>query len=667
MKVANALAGASAYAADENPSNKPAGNSETNAPNFKQPRTLAELLALPPDRLEKVDVALINLLCADGLRGSEDLDIDYFTRTLEGWAAHVESETKRNFHLFQEHPEKFRNSLAYFRMAMLATVLVQDLRIRYNPEREKQLENGHILRREDEKTFFADSKDVFIHGLLTGKHYGTCASLPFLYVAVGRRLGYPVTLATTATHFYVRYEEGNGKHLNVEATEHRAFLAPSDDEYKNPWELRLSDDEVKGMVYLQPMSNKEILGHSLLTRSAVLRSMKQYDKQAETWATAARYLPETPTWKEIIHDMQIIAKNEGEQERREALWNRVAQLYVPRGAGYAYFQDKKVRLHVLMNHSADTVAVEKAIKDFEKELGEYTKPFIEDGAGQVITLQAESQPQLVLRYIAASGKQVKIPADYLPPFERRMIPPELSQRVADKRLEDEESILSEFWAFYDEQAQARHRAMQQATRQRALQTGPVLIARERVPREYWDSIPSQLQFRLSGLKDDQNIVNEMWAYRREEAAREQEEQQRARMTARGQAMRTLRQHGISPPQNFGAPKPAVPSVPQLPGAAQIPIPEMYREWITPEIAKRLSPGDIWLLQQNERNLQAMQRGKELRQQMSGTSHSVPLNFQLVPGSVLPGEPGALPPAVQKSLLTPQSPVQDNAQNTKGRP
>ncbi len=76
-------------------------------------------------------------------------------------------------------------------MAMLATVLVQDLRIQYNPEREKQLENGHILRREDEKTFFADSKDVFIHGLLTGKHYGTCASLPFLYVAIGRRLGYP--------------------------------------------------------------------------------------------------------------------------------------------------------------------------------------------------------------------------------------------------------------------------------------------------------------------------------------------------------------------------------------------------------------------------------------------------------------------------------------------
>jgi hypothetical protein len=340
---------ASAKAADEKSSERPAPKSEDKAETFKQPHTLAELLALPPDQLEKVDIALINLLCAEGLRGSEELDLDYFTRTLDGWAAHVGSETKRNYQLFEEHPEKFRNSLAHFRMAMLATVLVQDLRIQYHPEREKQLENGHILRREGERTFFADSKDVFIHGLLTGKHYGTCASLPFLYVAIGRRLGYPVTLATTATHFYVRYEEGNGKHLNVEATEHRAFLTPSDDEYKNPWELRLGDEEVKGMVYLQPMSNKEILGHSLLTRSAVLRSMKQYDKQAEIWATAARYLPNTPLWKEIIHDMQQVAKNEGEQERREALWNRVAQLHVPHGAGYAYFQDKRVRLEWPLN------------------------------------------------------------------------------------------------------------------------------------------------------------------------------------------------------------------------------------------------------------------------------------------------------------------------------
>jgi hypothetical protein len=640
------LAGASAAPVDQKASDKPAAKAEdkNKAENFKQPRTLAELLALPPDQLEKVDIALINLLCAEGLRGSENLDVDYFTRTLDGWAAHVESETKRNQHLFDEHPEKFKNSLAYFRMAMLATVLVQDLRIQYNPEREKQLENGHILRSDkDEKAFFADSKDVFIHGLLGGKHYGTCASLPFLYVAIGRRLSYPVTLATTATHFYVRYEEGNGKHLNVEATEHRAFLTPSDDKYKNPWELRLSDDEVKGMVYLQPMSNKEILGHSLLTRSAVLRSMKQYEKQAETWATAARYLPDTPTWKEIIHDMQIIAKNEGEQERREALWNRVAQLYVPRGAGYAYFQDKKVRLHVLMNHSADTVAAEKAIKDFEKELGEYTKPFVEDGAGQVITLQSEPQPQLVLRYTDESGKQIKIPADYLPPFERRMIPPEVSQRVADKKLEDEESILAEFWAFYDEQTQVRHRAAQNAARQRALQNGTggqIHIPREQVPLDYWEGIPSGLETRLKGLNDPEKIVAEINAYYVQDY---------------------VRKHGRPPPDETVARQLAAsPAYENLPPHIRN---EMARD---PAFGyKKLNPPNDdegrrrWLEEQNAASM------REYLQRVNPPQSRI----RIVPSLLLNGnQPLPLqPPNVNNSRLTPQPLVQDNPQSTKGRP
>jgi hypothetical protein len=142
------LAGVTPALADEKAADKPSQQSSPTAKPeaFQQPKTLAELLALSPEQLEKVDVALINLLCASGLRGAEDLDVEHLARTLNGWAAHVESETKRNQHLFDEHPERFKSSLPYFRMAMLATVLVQDLRIQYNPAREKQLENGHALR-----------------------------------------------------------------------------------------------------------------------------------------------------------------------------------------------------------------------------------------------------------------------------------------------------------------------------------------------------------------------------------------------------------------------------------------------------------------------------------------------------------------------------------------
>jgi hypothetical protein len=566
------------------------------------------------------------------------LDVDYFTRTLNGWAAHVQSETKRNQHLFDEHPEKFKNSLAYFRMAMLATVLVQDLRIQYNPEREKQLENGHILRStDDEKTFFADSKDVFVHGLLGGKHYGTCASLPFLYVAIGRRLGYPVTLATTKTHRYVRYEEGNGKHLNVEATEHRAFLTPSDDDYKNPWEMHLSDEEVKGMVYLQPMSNKEILGHSLLTRSAVLRSMKQYDKQAETWATAARYLPDTPQWKGIIHDMQIIAKNEGEQERREALWNRVAQLHVPHGAGYAYFQDKKVRLHLQMNYSTDTVAIEKAIKNFEDQLREYVRPFVEEAGGQAINLRAEPQQQLVLRYTTPSGKELKIPADYLPPFANRIIPPELSQRVADKKLDDDESILAEFWTFHDERMQVAHAAKKKTIQRQAIQNGTggqIDIAREKVPLDYWEGIPPELDQRLQGINDPQKIAAEINAY---------------------YVQTYTRQHGQPPPdETIAKQMAAMPYNDNLPPHIRN---VMARD---PAFGyKKLNPPD---------DAEARKRWLEEESAASMREYLQRVNPPQTRIRIVPSSAVSPTPAIhENSPLTPFLPPQDNPQNAKGRP
>lgn len=39
------------------------------------PNTYAELIALPPEKIEQVDIALMNLLCAEGLPGTENLNI----------------------------------------------------------------------------------------------------------------------------------------------------------------------------------------------------------------------------------------------------------------------------------------------------------------------------------------------------------------------------------------------------------------------------------------------------------------------------------------------------------------------------------------------------------------------------------------------------------------
>jgi hypothetical protein len=146
---------------------------------FKQPTTLAELLALPATDLDKVDVGLINILCAEGLPGSEDLNVPKCLDALDLWAQRVKIETQRHFYRFAEHPELFCKSLAYYQMQMLGDVLVNDLRMRYDPSRVEESLKG-VNSPAAATSFFKDSKDIFLSGLLEGDRYGTCASMPFL-------------------------------------------------------------------------------------------------------------------------------------------------------------------------------------------------------------------------------------------------------------------------------------------------------------------------------------------------------------------------------------------------------------------------------------------------------------------------------------------------------
>lgn len=97
--------------------------------------TLAALLALKPHQFEELDIGFANLLCAEGLHGSENLDMVKSLDRLDEMATRVRLETDRNMHRFHSNPAEYENSEPYYRMAMLVTVLQQDFGIRYNPDR----------------------------------------------------------------------------------------------------------------------------------------------------------------------------------------------------------------------------------------------------------------------------------------------------------------------------------------------------------------------------------------------------------------------------------------------------------------------------------------------------------------------------------------------------
>jgi hypothetical protein len=244
------------------------------------PKSLHALLALSPDQLKKVDIARMNLLCAQGLPGAEKLDaerMDQCLATLDSWAERVRSETQRYLHKFRHNPAEYQNSEGYFCTLMLVTVLQQDLGVRYNAKRIREVD-------------FANAKDLFIHGMIDDDNGGTCVSMPVLYAAIARRLGYPVRLVTTKAHLFCRWDAPDDR-VNIEGSS-RGMLSFEDDYYKS-WPHKITDRQVQANHYLASLTPAEQLAQFLAARGHCLSDIDRADEARAAYARAARLDPKS--------------------------------------------------------------------------------------------------------------------------------------------------------------------------------------------------------------------------------------------------------------------------------------------------------------------------------------------------------------------------------------
>jgi regulator of sirC expression with transglutaminase-like and TPR domain len=266
---------------------KPASVSATKPNNFKQPTTFAELVALKPDELGSVDIGLMNLLCAEGLPGAENLNVNECMTTLDQWAQNITLQLDRNFHHYQENPAYFNNSTNFYKMVMMASILSSQFQVHYNP---KLIESPTETQLTDDE-FFADSPDILIHGLLGSQRMGTCSSMPVLYVALGRRLGYPVKLVRTKGHFFLRWESSTEK-FDMEGTQ--KGMNEYDDEHYKQWPFPVTDEEIKADGYLQSLTPAQELSCFLSTRAACLRAAGKIRDTIAAHAAALRF---EPNWR----------------------------------------------------------------------------------------------------------------------------------------------------------------------------------------------------------------------------------------------------------------------------------------------------------------------------------------------------------------------------------
>jgi hypothetical protein len=266
---------------------------------LKSPQTLNELLSLSPAELNHYDIALMDLLCSQGLPGAETMNISNCLVNLNQWASHVQSETERNFHRYRENPADFYYSEGYFRMLIMAVVMYEDFGIRYNPDRITL--PGQI---DSNDRFFANSQDIFLNGLVEGQRMGTCSSMPVLYIAVGRRLGYPLKLVTTKAHLFVRWESDSDR-FDVEAT--GKGMNRYDDEHFKQWPFPVSDDEIRKEGYLKSLTPSEELAVFLSLRGNCLKESGRLNEAAICFAQASRLAPAWNAYHALLADAEASA------------------------------------------------------------------------------------------------------------------------------------------------------------------------------------------------------------------------------------------------------------------------------------------------------------------------------------------------------------------------
>jgi Transglutaminase-like superfamily len=165
-----------------------------------------QLLACSDAELARTDPLVMNLLVAKSIPSLADLDISRYERLADQWAEDVRRRLPSAEKVFRQTPQDWKNDVNFFRLGVLCSYLEHEAGIAYN---------------EDQRTatavYYTDPSDLFLNGVMDTRR-GTCGNMAALHVAIGRRLGWPVSLAWVRSHYICRYDDGQVTH-NIEATQ----------------------------------------------------------------------------------------------------------------------------------------------------------------------------------------------------------------------------------------------------------------------------------------------------------------------------------------------------------------------------------------------------------------------------------------------------------------
>jgi hypothetical protein len=241
--------------------------------------SLSELLRLSSTQIDECDIARMNLLCAEQLTGAQSLNVDACLVTLERWVSAVHRFCGDSRAEYERNPAEYNHHEGFFCFLSMTTLLKHPhgLGVRYQPTAVGNFD-------------FSDSRDDLLHGLLT-RRLGTCTSLPVLFVAMGRRLGWPMHLAIAKQHVFCQWVNEDGSHVNLEGSCPGGGTMFPDDHY-HAWPAVLTRDDLASGRYLRRLTAAESLALFLETRGHCLVDNKRFAEARDAYRQAHRFAPQ---------------------------------------------------------------------------------------------------------------------------------------------------------------------------------------------------------------------------------------------------------------------------------------------------------------------------------------------------------------------------------------
>jgi hypothetical protein len=293
-----------------------------------------EFTNLQLERLDSYDILELNYCAACRLPGTGKSDLDAWLAKRDEWAARVRFETCRHLYRFNpksKEPTEFTcgNSLARFFCYFLLQVLQEDCGVRYHPDRKF-------------KPDFCQPQDVFAHGIMDDDGQGgTCASMPVVYVSVGRRLGFPINLIETRGHLFFRWDDPRGTVIRWQNPDLTLWIPPDrfnvegacegvayyPDSHYIQWPELWSQADFDHGCYLRSLTRQEELSSFLIQRAECFHDLGNRLESLKAIYHARKLSPDDPRYQQLHalrtkelddHEqtMARIAEMDREQQRK---------------------------------------------------------------------------------------------------------------------------------------------------------------------------------------------------------------------------------------------------------------------------------------------------------------------------------------------------------------